>query len=349
LGDFQLILLYWPLVVVTLLPLLARWQRGLEVVRTRSGVVARGGLLVLLLLVPCVVQALPRGDKGAALVLLPPLMVAAVMCWWPRERGVSRLLAIGVALAVVLGATGFFGVHELLDRVFPPVARDSAQWESDVRGRACPAGSPSVDDPFALTDYPRVLDRGNIGLRMDEWFLPGASNRAGTRVGAQVHESLTILQRYAAGQDGSAAGSGYLSVPIRRYGSAEVDAQLFDGVPSVLVASEGGTLALAGLLLLHMALSAGVLRRAAVMLEGPEPSAPRRSVLVFGMVVTGLIPAWTTYLMVGNNLGLFPFTGQCTPLLGVLSGTDLLLAPVLWCMAVALGSAVGRGGEHEPA
>src|SRR4029078_1556699 len=94
-----------------------------------------------------------------------------------------------------------------------------------------------------LDAYPDIATQSNIGIRLDDYFVPGVADRAGTRAGAEVNEFIQVMRRYAAGPYGEFFGSGYLSAEVRRYGRAEVNAQLFDGVPSILLAAEGGTAA----------------------------------------------------------------------------------------------------------
>ncbi len=173
-------------------------------------------------------------------------------------------------------------------------------------------------------------------------LLPGAAARSGTRVGSQVHESLAILRRYAAGPPGAGVlGSGYLTVPLRRYGDAEVDAQLSDGPVSVLVAAEGGSAGLLGLLALHLCLLGAALPPLAARARGAEGGTRAR---VFGAVAALSLPAWTTLLMAGGNVGWLPLTGQSTPLLSVLSGSDLLLAPLMWGLGLRWASVLEPSG-----
>jgi hypothetical protein len=167
---------------------------------------------------------------------------------------------------------------------------------------------------------------------MDEFVVRGAATRSGTRLGAEVHEFMSVLRRYAVGPEGRFAGSGFMTAEVRRYGLSEVEAQLSDGAPTTLVASEGGPLATLCLMALHGIVVWAFARRHGDLLRRPG-AVPALS---FGALAAVSVPAWATILMLGGNLGVLPFTGQSTPLLAVLSGTDLVLAPALWILALAL-------------
>jgi hypothetical protein len=86
-----------------------------------------------------------------------------------------------------------------------------------------------------------------------------------------------------------------------------------------------------GLLALHGLLLHALVSRHSELLQrlrGPDRA------LSFVALAAGGVPAWTTLLMTGGNFGVLPFTGQSTPLLVVLSGMDLIVAPTLWVLAL---------------
>ncbi len=337
LRDVPVLAWYWPAALV-LLTLVLRRLSGARVrvprtSRTLPGWLVYGALAALVVLA----QVPGRGDTGSALVLGPPLLLALLFVWGdlPTTSSRARWPAPAVLALVALGA--LFAWHRALDASYPRVAAERA-WslrdaEHKGRGYLCPV----ADDPRATTSLELgaaqedVFRRGNLVVRRDDYLLRGAANRAGTKVGAEVHEFMAVLRRYAAGPSDEWGGAGYLSAEVRRYGSGEVRAQLADGAPSLLLAAEGGTAAVFGLLALHALLLRALLRRHAELL--PQLSGPDATLSFAALACVG-VPAWTTLLMAGGNFGLLPFTGQSTPLLAVFSGMDLVVAPTLWALAL---------------
>jgi len=352
LFGVPVILWYWPAAIGLSALVLQRWmsvepedlqalggpRAGLARLLTLPGGRWVGAALVVgAVLVP---QVLPGGDKGAAMVLAPALLVGLAASWGrgdlaqpARRQRNLRLLVLGT---VAVALSGSWLAERALDGRYAPVAARSAGWEevpadAGGHGQVCPPGPQAESGAFELAPYASALERDNVEIRIHDYLLPGAANRAGSRTGAQVHESLAVMRRYAAGPEGRWMGDGFGTVDVRPYGRAEVDAQLFDGVPSVLLSSEGGTAAVVGLLLLHLlALVVVVKVHEDLQDQGASPT------LAYGAVACVTVPAWTTLLMLGGNYGLMPFTGQSTPLLAVISGTDLVLAPTLWCLALVL-------------
>ncbi len=349
LFGVPVILWYWPAAIGLSALVLHRWM-GLDAQELAGARAPLGRLLGLpggrwlgaLAVVGAVLlpQVLPGGDKGAAMVLAPALLLGLAASWGrgdlaepARRQRNLRLVVIGT---VLLAVGGSWAAERALDGRYAPVAPRAAGWEevpveAGGHGQVCPPDARAEGGPFELTPYTGALERDNVAIRIHDYLLPGAANRSGSRTGAQVHESLAVMRRYAAGPEGRWVGDGFGTVDVRPYGRAEVDAQLFDGVPSVLLSSEGGTAAVVGLLLLHLlALVAVVKVHEDLQDRGASPT------LAYGAVACVTVPAWTTMLMLGGNYGLLPFTGQSTPLLAVISGTDLVLAPTLWCLALVL-------------
>ena len=344
-ADFQVILVYWPLVVVAT-ALLVRSKFGSASESDRPGRKGLRGLItsvVRALWLPLFVaiiasaQAFLHGDAGAALALFPALAIG----WFaitPRYLSTGRA-KVGMAVlvaAVGLGLLGY-GAHYRWKAThgYPPVDphlpwEDAEGLRTSERGQICPGDRAGSDAPFSLDDHPMAVSLRNTEVRRDDYLRPGAANRAGPRVGSQVHESLAIMRRYAAGPGDTWLGGGYRTVDVRRYGIAEVRAQLFDGVPAVLVASEGGTVGLLGLFGLFGLVFVALVR-------GLAPGRGGDDAARFGALAAGFLPVWTAWMMIGGNLGVLPFTGQSTPLLAVLSGTDMVLAPILF--AISLGFA----------
>ncbi len=341
--GFQVVLLYWPLVIVVMTLLLHRVLAPEAAdATTRREWLARwmakwAPVWLPVAVVGCAaVQAFPPGDKGAALALFPALAIG----WFAisprllrskRAKGSSFLL---VSVAVTLAAALSLWWGGRVTHGYPPVDphlpwEDAEGLRTSERGQICPGDRAGSDAPFSLDDHPMAVSLRNTEVRRDDYLRPGAANRAGTRVGSQVHESLAIMRRYAAGPGDSWIGSGYRTVDVRRYGIAEVRAQLFDGVPAVLVASEGGTVGLLGLFGLFGLVFVALVR-------GLAPGRGGDDAARFGAFAAGLLPVWTAWMMLGGNLGVLPFTGQSTPLLAVLSGTDMVLAPILFAISLGL-------------
>lgn len=352
LFDVPLLALYWPGTIVLLGLVLRRvTDDGLRL-PWWFGRLGGAWTFALLWTLAVVAQALPRGDTGAALVLGPPLLLA-LACVWGRQvvplrgralRAVPALLLLGIV-------GGVWARHQQLDRRYPQVAaeREWAVRDREHKGQdlLCPEDDEARPaSSLDLAPHADVFAHGNLEVRRDDYLLGGAANRAGTRVGAEVHEFMAVLRRYAAGSSDDLAGAGYLSAEVRRYGAHEVQAQLADGMPSLLLASEGGSLAVLGLLALHGLLLHALVGRHSELLErlrGPDRA------LSFIALTAGGVPAWTTLLMTGGNFGVLPFTGQSTPLLVVLSGMDLIVAPTLWVLAlVATRLAEERAASPAP-
>jgi hypothetical protein len=330
--DVPLLALYWPASIV----LLGLVLRRVDGAAPWPAWLPAGSVPALALTAVVAAQALGRGDTGAAFVLAPPLALAAAFVWGARTLPLgARPLRLAAAALVLAAAGGAYAYHAHLDRLYPAVAAERV-WsardeEHKGRGYLCPEDDETRLAALDLTPHAPVFDHGNLAVRGDDYLLAGAANRAGTRVGAEVHEFMAVLRRYAAGPTDDLAGAGYLGAEVRRYGAREVQAQLADGVPSLLVAAEGGSLAVLGLLGLHaLLLHAFASRHAelAQVLRGPD-----RALGFIALACAG-VPAWTTLLMVGGNFGLLPFTGQSTPLLVVFSGMDLVVAPALWVIAL---------------
>ncbi len=338
LRDVPVIAWYWPAAII-LLTLVARRLASTAVVRVpRLGwKVPAWAAFGLLGVIVVGVQAPGRGDAGSALVLGPPLLLAMLFVWGERVALGGRGRWLAPAALVLLACVGFFMARHLLDRSYPRVAAERAWSVRDAehkgQGYLCPLND-DTQTGAALELGPsqeEVFRRGNLAVRRDDFVLRGAANRAGTKVGAEVHEFMAVLRRYAAGPSDAVGGAGYLSADVRRYGSGEVRAQLADGAPSLLLAAEGGTAAVFGLLALHALLLQALMRRHAELLprlRGPDAA------LSFAALACAGVPAWTTLLMAGGNFGLLPFTGQSTPLLAVFSGMDLVVAPTLWALAL---------------
>jgi len=336
LAGIPIILWYYVVVIVVGAAWLAvarrdrlgRFGRGLVLLAATGGAVLVTG-----------------GDKGAALVMVPALVTALFFAWWSRIREepwrhVARIGAVPALIAI--GALSYlaFEARRIDEQVLPDVPDASGAWVASPAGFQCPepaAGATGRSAAFDLEQAEEAFEWSNVDVRIQEYLVPGTANRVGTRTAAQVHESMAVMRRYSAGRQPSLFGTGYLESGIRRYGEAEVDAQLFDGVPSVLVASEGGTAALIGLLLVGLAVVwhvVGFVERdlpAPPTRDGPLATArePLQRALRFVAVGALLVPVWTTVLMVGGNVGVLPFTGQSTPMLSVRSGADLILTPLL--------------------
>lgn len=292
------------------------------------------------------------GDKGAAMVLLPALAAALLFSWWSEIKTLSRRVGIGILVGLAalgsVSAGGLVLVRQDVDQnVLAKVGERPDDWGPSPTGYHCPVRTNAVESgTFDFEGPAQAFGWSNVWIRFWEYLVPQAANRVGTRMGSQVYESMEVMRRYSAGSRSQPFGNGYLETTIRRYGQSEVDAQLFDGVPSVLVASESGTGGLVGLLLLGLALLWSV----TTFLEDEVPpehkledaQIPVRRVLAFVALAAILIPIWTTFLMVGGNVGVLPFTGQSTPMLSVRSGADLILTPFL----LIIGLAAIRGLNH---
>jgi hypothetical protein len=334
-GGVAVSLIYWPTVIVLLGCVVAHSVDSAAGDHFRRASARRHASWVVPALAVCAVGAqglVLFGDTGAALVLFPPLFTAA---WWSRAVSPGKL-RVGALLGVSAIAGGLaYGVFA--DASYPPVGAHEL-WRprkqaNSLRSPICPAPDRENEDtPLDLSDFGDIFQRRNVRVRLDEIFVANAANRLGTRVGAEVHESIRIRNRYAAGLEPTLLGTGFLSATVRRFGNAEVRALLADGAPSVLLAAEGGTASVLGLALLQLAALLAVVRT--VDARTHVSSAPPCGAVFVAVACTAL-PTWATLLMLGGNFGVLPFTGQNTPMLSVQSGFDLLLAPVLWCIALA--------------
>lgn len=341
-AGVRIVLFYFPLAVALGGALV--WAAHVELApqgrnwRTWLPLLAPVGVGLLLLAVPAIT------DKGAMIVLFVP-MTAAVAVAVPS---VSRFLVehwkvFGLGLVALIGVR--VGVGMAVDHVLPDT-RSGDTWEVQEDRAVCPVSVGRDLAPLEIEGtHVALLGWSNVPTRVVDWFAPGAADRVGSREGARVFESMSILERYAQGPaEVGIEGAGFLSVPIRRYGPSEVKAQLFDGVPSVLVAAEAGTLGVIGLLGIHLLFAAWVMRA----LDGTVLSAsPVSHGLEYTGVAAGLIAPWTALYMFAGNFGLLPLTGQSTPLLAVQSGADLLMTPILWMVTLACASHIQGESEDE--
>ena len=346
-GPVPVIAWYWPCAIIAVMPVLHHYLDRQTSVPSGWRVL---GIVALTVAVVAGAPAWPRGDIGAAMVLAPAMVFAALVTWRPLIWNWGRLrtghLSLVVVVLVLIFAAGYWGRRAALDGAYPQVEwverwSDEGSLESET---LCPSGETATAAPLDLSQYQDKLRASRTEIRRNEYFLPGASRRIGTRLGAQVDEFLSILRRYAVGASGRWRGDGYNTVAIRRYGRSEVDAQLSDGVPSVLLSSEGGIYGVLGLLLVHFAVVAALMRRQdRIAIAATGVGRP----LLFAGAACVAVPAWTTFLMAAGNFGLLPLTGQSTPLLAVGSGSDVILAPALWVLGLLLTSWAAESGEER--
>jgi hypothetical protein len=289
-------------------------------------------------------------DLGAVFVLAPPMLLAcaatlpAVLTAGRSDTAITAPPHVeslaerhrarkAAAVASLLAGGALLFTSGFVDARIPPDPALVSWTIDEPGGDICPV--PTGDEgELDLRAYASRFDpdallsaTSNRKARFFDLVRSGAANRIGTRAGTEVNEALAILRRYSAGPDPAFFGKGLLSADIRRYGRAEVDAQIIDGAPSVFVASEGGSAALIGLLLLQSTVLIAVCRAHA--------GGGRESLhLTFIAICAAAVPTWATFLMVGGNLHWLPFTGQNTPLLAMISGADLVATPFLWALAL---------------
>jgi hypothetical protein len=327
---------YWPLAILALAVLIPEIYRRCS---ARPWLALCGTLALA-----AVVVGFQFGDWGAVMVLGPSLFLGIFLTTAEPQR---RCLGWGSLSVAVLLLGGAWLLHVQLGAEYPPLIDEDKRWELKAGSSFyCPMPSGKLEQsmPFSESTFESFQDvfaLDNRDLRRDDYLRPGSANSAGTREGARVHESIAIMKRYAAGPGDAFLGAGFLASPVRRYGAAEVDAQLFDAAPSVLLASEGGTAAVAGLALLHLGVLFALLRDWEANGFDTHSAGWR-----FGALASGALPVWATLLMLGGNFGLLPFTGQSTPELAVLSGADLVLTPTLWCLSLAFAAAAVRKTGH---
>lgn len=279
-------------------------------------------------------------DKGAGVVVCFPIVVVGLFL---SARGLRQTPASRVIFgAVLVGALAFGSLWSwgrITEASLPPVRDGPASWQILSQGDGgknllCPVSPKADDAPLDLDRYSALFDLSNTEVRLLEYLVPGAATRIGTRVSTRVAESLAIMRRYAAGKETSFWGAGYLSAPVREYGRHELRALLSDGVSSVLVASEGGTAGMLGLMGLYLILLWIALRHAGLLTDAravPFEAAWPGLVALFSL-------GWMTWFMCAGNVGLLLFSGQNVPFLVVQSGMDTVLPTLLFAMSLTLPS-----------
>ena len=277
-------------------------------------------------------------DKGAGVVVCVPIVAVGLFlsARGLRDTSASRVI-VGVVAVAMLSAGAVWSWARITEASLPPVRDGPTRWK--VLGQAdggknlmCPVDPKIEDGPVDLERYTDLFELSNTEVRLREFLVPGAATRIGTKVSTRVAESLAIMRRYAAGKETSFWGSGYLSAPVREYGRHELRALLSDGVASVLVASEGGTAGMLGLMGLYLLLLWIALRHAGLLSDGRAVS--------FEKTWPGLVAlfslAWMTWFMCAGNIGLLLFSGQNVPYLVVQSGMDTVLPTILFALALTL-------------
>ena len=280
-------------------------------------------------------------DKGAGVIVCVPIVAVGLLL---SARGLRETSTFRVVTGVVLVAAMGFGIMwswaRMTEASLPPVRAGPSQWAMLRQGDGgknllCPIDPGTDSGTIDLERYTPLFDLSNTEVRLREFLVPGAATRIGTKVSTRVAESLAIMRRYAAGKETSYWGSGYLSAPVREYGRHELRALLSDGVASVLVASEGGTAGVLGLMALYLILLWMALRHAGLVGDDRDIS--------FAAVWPGLVAVfslgWMTWFMCAGNIGLLLFSGQNVPYLVVQSGMDVILPTVLFALALSLDDA----------
>ncbi|MEM7676420.1 MAG: hypothetical protein AAF449_10495 [Myxococcota bacterium] len=280
-------------------------------------------------------------DKGAGVVVCVPIVAIGLFlsARGLRETPASRVIA-GVIIVALLSTAAMWSWSRITEATLPPVRDGPTDWTmlraaDGGKNLLCPVDPRIKDGAIDLEAYTPLFDLSNTEVRLREFLVPGAATRIGTRVSTQVAESLAIMRRYAAGKETSFWGSGFMSAPVREYGRHELRALLSDGVSSVLVASEGGTAGIVGLMGLYLVLLWLALRHAG--LNGETTGVP------FDRAWLGLVAlfslGWMTWFMCAGNIGLLLFSGQNVPFLVVQSGMDVVLPTLLFAMTLSLPSA----------
>ncbi len=273
---------------------------------------------------PIAASIVPGGDKGTVLTIGPALLIG----WFflveeGRWRSGTKFLAALVGVCLI----SFWWLKPGM-MVLPPTAIETVDWtESD--GNRCPTGEANSQPgmPIDVASYREAFEADNLAIRAAVFFQPDAPRRIGTLEADQIAEFLAVLRRYSQGKDGNWFGDGYLQNELRRFSSNIVRTQLYDAVVATVVLPDFGTVGLVGVLLLYC----GWIPIALAVRSYP-PTGGLAFVPLAGRLGALAISSTALY-MVAGNLQILPLTGKNVPFLSVLSGSDLVLATVLTCMA----------------
>ncbi len=301
--------------------------------------------MVATVAIACVAFIAQWTDKGAGVIVCVPIVAVGLFlsARGLQETPASRVIFIVMVLAGV-GVGCLWTWSRITEASLPPVRDGPTGWtklsqNDGGRNLLCPTDPRTENGAIDLEPYAPLFDLSNTEVRLREFLVPGAATRIGTRESTRVAESLAIMRRYAAGKETSFWGSGFLSAPVREYGRHELRALLSDGVSSVLVASEGGTAGMLGLMGLYLVLLWLALRHAGMLSD--------RDGIAFLPAWPGLVAVfslgWMTWFMCAGNIGLLLFSGQNVPFLVVQSGMDSVLPTVLFAFALSLPSMEDAG------
>ena len=331
-GGVRVLLWFLPAIFALTGVLLGRMQRT-----PRRAMVAT-------LLIAAAAFAAQWTDKGAGVVVCVPMVAVGLFlaARGLRETPPGRVV-LGTIVVAALSTGALWTWSQITEASLPPVRDGPNGWRmlsqaDGGKNLLCPTTANGEPTPVDLGRYDELFELSNTEVRLKEFLVPGAATRIGTRVSTRVAESLAIMRRYAAGKQTSFWGGGYLSAPVREYGSHELRALLSDGVSSVLLASEGGTAGMLGLMGLYLVLLWIAFRHSGLFTD--------RQSVSFESMWLGLVSlfalAWMTWFMCAGNVGLLLFSGQNVPFLVVQSGMDVVLPTLLFALSLSLPEQEGR-------